>query len=351
MRRIVMKKMHKIRKRSIFVVAGVAALICVTATYSAEQTETAAEEAEVIQEEENAVPKREPAETNAIMNGVEVKVSMRGSFDLLDASLEKGWACLIDGAGKGFGSPWLAINLDKDLEIWGEEGAEVYVGANGILRFKLTETESGKEISTWELDEEDEQTGLTLYAVRYDWDGNLVEEKELGSIADKDSQAYYATFSASMNSEINAVGAAPYGNATRLTVQDVDGDAVCYGTNGAELVRYPGADASSMHATISNDGKVLVINWYSSGYYTEIFTVGQTGTAAEAAASGSGSVYTDADTIRRVQEALNNAGYDCGVADGISGSKTISAINAYRVANSLEQNGLIDDELLSSLGL
>ncbi len=348
-----MRKMHKTIKRKTVIAAFAAACVCMTAAYASEQTETAPEETEVIQEEENAVQKREPVKTNAIMNGVEARVRMRGSFDLWDASLQNGWACLIDGSGKGFGSPWVAVNLDRDLEIWGEEGAEVYVGTNGILRFKLTETESGKEISTWELltsGQEEEQTGLTLYAEYYDWEGNLSEEKELGSIADKDSQAYYDAFSGLMNSEISAVGAAPYGNSTMLKLQDVDGDAVCYGTNGAELVRYPGADASSMRASISNDGKVIVIDHYSD-YFTDIFTVGQTSAAAEGTAAGSGNVYTDAATIKRVQEALNNAGYDCGVADGISGSRTVNAINAYRAANSLDQNGLIDDELLNSLGL
>ena len=349
-----MRKMHKAIKRKTVTTAFVSVIVCMTAVYASEQAETSSEEAVIIQEEENAVKKREPVETDAIMNGVEAKVSMNGSFDLWDASLQNGWVCLVDGSGKGFGSPWVAVNLDQDLEIWGEEGAEVYVGMNGILRFKLTETESGKEISTWELlasGQEDVQTGLTLYAERYDWEGNLVEERELGSITEKDSQAYYAAFTGPMNSEISAVGAAPYGNSTSLTMQDVGGDAVCYGTNGAELVRYPGADASSMHASISNDGKVLVINRYSSGYSTDIFTVGQTDVAAEGEASESGNVYTDTATIKRVQEALNNAGYDCGTADGISGSRTVNAINAYRAANSLDQNGLIDDEMLNSLGL
>ena len=53
-----------------------------TAAYASEQTETAPEETEVLQEEENAVQKREPVKTNAIMNGVEARVRMRGSFDL-----------------------------------------------------------------------------------------------------------------------------------------------------------------------------------------------------------------------------------------------------------------------------
>ena len=64
-----------------------------------------------------------------------------------------------------------------------------------------------------------------------------------------------------------------------------------------------------------------------------------------------GAVYTDAETIRKVQEALNRAGYDCGTPDGIAGNNTNQAIRDYKTDKGLSQNAAITDDLLSALGL
>lgn len=61
--------------------------------------------------------------------------------------------------------------------------------------------------------------------------------------------------------------------------------------------------------------------------------------------------YSSSDTVKQVQEALNNAGYDCGVPDGIAGNATASAIAEYRKAKSLKDGSAIDQELCVSLGL
>lgn len=61
--------------------------------------------------------------------------------------------------------------------------------------------------------------------------------------------------------------------------------------------------------------------------------------------------YSDADTIKKVQEALNAAGYDCGTPDGIAGNATKTAIQKYQAEKSLNITGTITDELLKSLGI
>lgn len=61
--------------------------------------------------------------------------------------------------------------------------------------------------------------------------------------------------------------------------------------------------------------------------------------------------YTDKDTVKKVQQALNNAGYDCGTPDGAAGKKTKAAIKDYQNANGLTASGVIDDELLAALGI
>ncbi len=58
---------------------------------------------------------------------------------------------------------------------------------------------------------------------------------------------------------------------------------------------------------------------------------------------------TDKATVKEVQAALNEAGYNCGTPDGIAGNMTASAISAYQKDKGLEVTGTITDELLSSL--
>ncbi|MDO5345290.1 MAG: peptidoglycan-binding domain-containing protein [Lachnospiraceae bacterium] len=61
--------------------------------------------------------------------------------------------------------------------------------------------------------------------------------------------------------------------------------------------------------------------------------------------------YIDAETIIKVQEALNAAGYDCGTPDGIAGSGTIGQIEKYQTDKGLIVTGTITDEVLESLGI
>ena len=59
--------------------------------------------------------------------------------------------------------------------------------------------------------------------------------------------------------------------------------------------------------------------------------------------------YSDASVVKEIQEKLNAAGFDCGTPDGVAGSGTKKAIQAYREAKSLTQGDQIDAELLNSL--
>ena len=57
------------------------------------------------------------------------------------------------------------------------------------------------------------------------------------------------------------------------------------------------------------------------------------------------------DTVKEVQKALNDAGYNCGTPDGVAGKNTKKAITDYQKDNGLAASGIIDDSLLRSLGL
>ena len=62
-------------------------------------------------------------------------------------------------------------------------------------------------------------------------------------------------------------------------------------------------------------------------------------------------IYTDQETIQKVQAALNEAGYECGTPDGVAGAKTYEALNRYQQDHGLPVGNDITDSLLVSLGI
>ena len=77
----------------------------------------------------------------------------------------------------------------------------------------------------------------------------------------------------------------------------------------------------------------------------------QADTQGDAQADGPSVVYTDKATVKAVQQALNDAGYNCGKPDGAAGKKTKAAITQYQTDKGLEVTGTVTDELLRSLGI
>ena len=64
-----------------------------------------------------------------------------------------------------------------------------------------------------------------------------------------------------------------------------------------------------------------------------------------------GTQYTDSATVQIVQQALNEAGFDCGNPDGKAGAKTQEALKAYQTSKGINVNGVITDELLETMGV
>ena len=62
-------------------------------------------------------------------------------------------------------------------------------------------------------------------------------------------------------------------------------------------------------------------------------------------------VQIDAEIIQKVQQKLNDLGFDCGTPDGIAGERTYAAIEHYQESNGLSVTGAIDMELLEKLGI
>lgn len=60
-------------------------------------------------------------------------------------------------------------------------------------------------------------------------------------------------------------------------------------------------------------------------------------------------VYEDADTIKIVQEKLNELGYECGTPDGIAGENTQNAIIQFKKDNGLDEDSKITKSVLDLL--
>lgn len=96
--------------------------------------------------------------------------------------------------------------------------------------------------------------------------------------------------------------------------------------------------------------KERVLDVDTGSYYD--YDTGESGTLDETASESDDPMvtYTDVDTVKKVQETLNAAGYDCGTPDGIAGDKTKAQIEKYQTDNGLEVTGTVTDELVESIG-
>ncbi len=73
-----------------------------------------------------------------------------------------------------------------------------------------------------------------------------------------------------------------------------------------------------------------------------------------AASSASGTTSSDtstSDTIKQVQQALNDRGYDAGEADGVMGQKTKSAVEQFQKDNELVIDGIVGQQVKDALGI
>ena len=120
----------------------------------------------------------------------------------------------------------------------------------------------------------------------------------------------------------------------------------CNVKNWKDIVAIAAGGQDSM--AINADGVVL-----ATGYndYKQLAIDGHKIDLPDKLKATSTMVYSDKETIQKVQTILNEKGYDCGTPDGDAGPKTQEAIQKYKTDNALEANAVIDDDLLNSLGI
>ncbi|MDO4329378.1 MAG: peptidoglycan-binding protein [Lachnospiraceae bacterium] len=76
-----------------------------------------------------------------------------------------------------------------------------------------------------------------------------------------------------------------------------------------------------------------------------------TSPAAPAASASQQTASDEAELIKKVQQALNEKGYDCGEADGIMGQKSTQALMNFQTDCGLTVDGVIGQEVKTALGI
>jgi hypothetical protein len=87
-------------------------------------------------------------------------------------------------------------------------------------------------------------------------------------------------------------------------------------------------------------------SWYYPYGYNDYGYYSSAQTVYDGAAS-----YDDGSLVAQLQSRLAGRGYYRGAVDGVMGPQTRRAIRAFERANGLPVDGLIDDQLLSTMGL
>lgn len=113
-------------------------------------------------------------------------------------------------------------------------------------------------------------------------------------------------------------------------------------------------DSSGGHRDTKNKSGLGPYHYHCGGYPAHLHEngvcpYGGTGTGAvqETAAAST----SQPDTVKAVQQALKDKGYDCGEADGIAGSKTEEAVRKFQQDNGLTVDGVIGQEVKGALGI
>ncbi|MBQ8306034.1 MAG: peptidoglycan-binding protein [Blautia sp.] len=130
----------------------------------------------------------------------------------------------------------------------------------------------------------------------------------------------------------------------------------------AEIFLFDGERYLEVYLFLKNyeDTETIINNFISSFTKLDFSSIlasedtaaaAETEAAAPAAQESAPKVYTDQATVKKVQEALNSAGFNCGTPDGVAGNNTNKAISDFKASKGLSGGTEITDELLAALGI
>ena len=212
-----------------------------------------------------AEPTQAPAGPGVTATGAPAKTSgklvftMDYDLGILDGDGDSGWF-VCSWLAKGYGTRYYAVNAATGQVIEGEEGAEVVLCANGLVRFVWKDA-AGNEVSADTVYSMDiEAQTYDLFAQIYGLDGTLREERKILSWTQTDEDPYFGTVLPAMNAIVSELGGGNVsGHEMVLSVTADGADAVINGFDGEELIRLSNVDASEVFAYASSDGSFVSV--------------------------------------------------------------------------------------------
>lgn len=215
---------------------------------------------------------------DATVNGTLIYQNKRYCYMIADYNSAEGWVILFDADGKGYGTPYNAVNIFTGMEIQGEEGAEVYFYPDGILHLEWRYQSSGSRASAETVLLYYPQSGkapqtFDLYLVKYDYAGNKLSEEFVMSFTQTEEYVYSQVYDV-VNPILDSYGVSNAGYDYEMYYfNDESGDAVAYDGEGNEIARYPGKGSDAMMMFISVKDDIMVISGMGYSCFTEIYQI------------------------------------------------------------------------------
>ena len=106
-------------------------------------------------------------------------------------------------------------------------------------------------------------------------------------------------------------------------------------------------DSSGGHKDNKNKSGLGSYHYHCGGYSPHLHSGGVC--PYKTTTTTATTVSKDIETIKAVQEALNERGYDCGTPDGIMGNGTKGALMKFQEDNGLTVDGIIGEQVTTAL--
>lgn len=110
-------------------------------------------------------------------------------------------------------------------------------------------------------------------------------------------------------------------------------------------------DSSGGHKDNKNKSGLGYYHYHCGGHPAHLHTDGVCPYSSNSSSQAASSNADTSSTIKQVQQALNDKGYDAGVADGIMGQKTKNAVEQFQKDNGLTIDGIIGKQVKEALGI
>jgi hypothetical protein len=116
-------------------------------------------------------------------------------------------------------------------------------------------------------------------------------------------------------------------------------------------------DSSGGHKDNKNKSGLGSYHYHCGGYSAHLHDNGVCPYSSKATTKSSTSSTKKASTsdkkaeIKKIQEKLNELGYDCGTPDGVAGKKTTAAVKKFQEDNGLTADGIAGAKTKEALGI